>query len=110
MKVPKPSHSRRIPKQSARNRFTKEVAEQIIERDNNLCQLCFSLGAEIHHVKFKSQGGRGVVSNGLLLCPHCHRLAHQEYEVAESLRQRMIMRYGSDYYKDRWDLDDETIN
>src|SRR5690625_1994481 len=103
MRVPKPSHKRRVPKQSVRNKFSKKVAKEIAERDGGICQICFSKGTEIHHVKFKSQGGRGVASNGILLCPHCHRLAHQNYEVAESLRQRMIMRYGPDYYKDRWD-------
>jgi len=101
--VPKPKHKRRVPKQAERNKFSKEVAKEIIERDNGLCQLCFSKGTEIHHCKLKSQSGRGVKSNGILLCQHCHRKAHQEYEVAESLRQRMIMRYGPNYYKDKWD-------
>lgn len=101
--VPKPNHKRRVPKQADRNKFSDKVANEIIDRDDGLCQICFSKGTEIHHIKFKSQGGRGVASNGILLCSHCHRLAHREFEVAESLRQRMIMRYGPDYYKDRWD-------
>jgi len=104
MRVPKPSHNRRVPKQGVRNRFSKEVAQEIIERDDGVCQLCFSMkGTEIHHVMFRSSGGRGVKSNGILLCPYCHRLAHQEWEVAESLRLRAKKKYGDDYYKDKWD-------
>src|SRR5690625_3118475 len=102
--VPKPKHKRREPKQADRNRFSKEVAQEIIERDDGVCQLCFSMkGTEIHHVMFRSSGGRGVKSDGILVCPYCYRLAHQEWGVAESLRRRSKNKYGPDYYKDRWD-------
>src|SRR5690625_1963787 len=104
MRVPKPNHKRRAPKQSVRNKFSKKVAQEIIDRDDGICQICFSMsGTEIHHIKFRSQGGRGVATNGILLCPHCHRLAHKEWEVAESLRLRAKNKYGPDYYKDRRD-------
>ena len=104
MQVPKPNHKRRVPKQADRNKFSKEVMQQIYERDDGICQICFSSrGTEIHHIKFRSSGGRGVKSNGILLCPYCHRLAHQEWEVAEGLRLRAKNKYGPDYYKDRWD-------
>ena len=100
---PKPKHKRRIPKRGKRGEFGKEVRQAIYERDNGLCQICNIQGSEIHHVRFKSQSGRGVYSNGILLCTLCHIKVHRDYDLAESLRQRMIERYGNDYYKDEYD-------
>lgn len=101
--VPKPNHKRRVPKQRERNNFSKAVMRQIYERDSGLCQLCYRQGNEVHHVKFKSQGGRGVAENGILLCHQCHTKVHRDYELAEQLRQRKVNKYGEDYYKDDYD-------
>ena|SRR5690625_3277579 len=103
MMIPKPKHKRRVPKQSQRNNFSRKVMQEIYERDNGQCQMCYGQGTEIHHCKFKSQGGRGVATNGLLLCHTCHTKVHRDYELAEQLRRRMIDAYGEDYYKDDWD-------
>lgn len=105
MMIPKPNFKRRSPKRSKRGEFSKKTAEAIYKRDAGLCQICARQGNEIHHCKFKSQGGRGVYENGLLLCTHCHVKVHQSYELAEELRWRMKSRYGADYYKDKWDLE-----
>ena len=104
--IPKPKHKRRKPKRSKRGEFSKKTIEAIYKRDAGLCQICASKGHEIHHCKFKSQGGRGVYQNGLLLCSNCHTKVHQSFELAEKLRERMMSRYGADYFRDRWDLND----
>lgn len=102
--IPKPNHKRRVPIQSKRNNFSKKVRKEIHKRDDGICQICYSMkGTEIHHCKFKSQGGRGVATNGILLCSYCHRQVHQDYELAESIRKRMETRFGKDYHKDEWD-------
>ena len=102
--VPKPSFKRRVPKRSDRGKFDEKTRERIIERDQGLCQMCFSPGAEIHHVKFRSQGGRGVYTNGLTLCQSCHRKVHDDRELAEYWINVFVDRYGADFYKDEYDV------
>lgn len=103
--VPKPTFKRSKPTRKQRNNFSREVRKQIYERDEGKCQECGGIGTEIHHVKFRSQGGRGVFSNGVLLCANCHRKVHQLRELAEKWRNIMEERYGPNYYKDSWDME-----
>lgn len=106
MLVPKPNHKRRSPQTRTRNNFSEAVRKQIYERDEGTCQQCkYRRGEEVHHVRFKSQGGRGVVTNGVLLCHHCHTICHRTYAMAEFWQKEFISRYGPDYYKDQWDLE-----
>lgn len=103
--VPKVTYKRRKPKRSKRNAFSYKVKQQIYERDNGLCQQCGAPGTEIHHVKFRSQGGRGVYSNGVLLCHSCHRKVHDNRELALQWQKHFESMYGKDYYKDEFDLE-----
>lgn len=102
--VPKPQHNRRAPKQSSRNNFNKSVRDAVYERDNGLCQMCMSKGTEIHHVVFKSRGGRGVATNGLTLCQHCHRKVHMNAELTDYWIEVYADRYGPGFWKDEYDL------
>jgi len=102
--VPKPQHKRRVPKRGKRGQFPRVVREAIVDRDNGLCQMCFAKGEEIHHIKYRSQGGRGVFTNGLLLCHLCHRKAHDEPEISEYWMNVFVDRYGENFFKDGWDL------
>lgn len=101
--VPKPSFNRRVPKQSARNRFSKKVSQQIYDRDNGKCRNCGDFGTEIHHVVFRSQGGRGVFTNGLLVCQPCHAKIHQHKILANKWVFLFEEYYGKEFYKDEWD-------
>lgn len=103
MMIPKPKFKRRKPKRGKRGEFSKDTRNAIYERDGGLCQVCMMQGEEIHHTFFKSQGGRGVYTNGILLCRHCHTMAHRHYDLAEELRSRMQQRYGDDYFMDEYD-------
>lgn len=103
--VPKVTYKRRKPKRSKRNAFSHKVKQQIYERDNGQCQQCGAPGTQIHHVKFRSQGGRGVYSNGVLLCHSCHRKVHDNRELALQWQKHFESMYGNDYYKDEFDLE-----
>lgn len=103
MQVPKPSFKRRAPKKSKRGNFSKKVREQIQERDSGQCQQCGQPGHEIHHVKFKSQSGRGVYTNGLTVCSGCHRQIHDNNLLAQKWRNYFKDRYGPEYFKDGYD-------
>ena len=66
----------------------KQVALSKYKRTGELGQCCsgcgwqmpFSIngdGLDIHHVKPVCKGGSDDISNLLLLCPNCHRVAHK---------------------------------
>lgn len=102
--IPKPNFKRRVPKLSKRGKFSEKTITKIINRDDGLCVVCFAQANDIHHCLFKSQGGRGVFTNGVCLCRDCHSNAHNSAEEAKRLQQMMIDKYGVDYYKDEHDL------
>lgn len=54
-----------------------EIADYIYARDNGLCQQCSKKGSEIHHIVFRSQGGKDSPHNLILLCNICHDKLHR---------------------------------
>lgn len=110
--VPKPNHKRYKPKRVDRGKFPDKVREQIKEHFNNQCQECFQKGLHIHHVKPKGSGvGRGVFTNGLLLCTSCHKKIHDERSQKRLKYWQNVFRekHGINYYKDFRDLQDEAF-
>ena len=49
---------------------------EVLERDRWRCRGCSAQVGELHHIKFRSQGGLDEASNLITLCPSCHRRAH----------------------------------
>ena len=52
--------------------------EAILHRDNNTCQCCGKKNCrlEVHHIKFKSNGGTDDEENLITLCKECHDGVH----------------------------------
>jgi len=103
--APKPKHKRRKPKQSSRGDFSKETRMDAVERDQGMCQQCLGQGEELHHVMFKSRGGRGVLTNALTLCSSCHRKVHMDAELTDYWIDVFADRYGPEFYKDEFDYE-----
>jgi 5-methylcytosine-specific restriction endonuclease McrA len=103
--IPKPSHKRGKRKRGERSHFSKMVREEIKELYNNACQECGGKGIHLHHVCFRSQGGRGVFTNALLLCNNCHKNIHLDNERAMYWKEVFKKKYGPLYYMDREDLE-----
>lgn len=101
--VPKPTFNRRVPKQSKRNEFSKRIRKEIFDRDDGLCRVCRAPATQVHHVKYRSAGGRGVFTNGLSLCQKCHEDIHANRDKADFWRNIFAEMYGENYYKDEWD-------
>lgn len=104
MQFPKPKFRRSVPKRGKRGKFSDETIKAILVRDQGLCQQCGKVGQEIHHVKYKSQSGRGVFTNGLTLCQPCHRKIHTDAELSDYWVNVFVDRYGPDFYKDIYDV------
>jgi 5-methylcytosine-specific restriction endonuclease McrA len=57
------------------------------DRDSVLCEVCSSSPCQIHHVRFKSQGGTNEIKNLIALCSHCHDIAHGKVKGKELLKE-----------------------
>lgn len=44
-------------------------------------------GCQLHHIKHVSDGGTNNVSNLILLCPNCHKMAHSGFIPESELRK-----------------------
>lgn len=102
--VPKPSHNRKAPKRGKRSEFPKKVKDEVFEKNGGLCEICGHRPiSDFHHVKNRSQGGRGVITNCSGLCHGCHHVVTVNIPAQVALQKAYIERYGEDYYKDEWD-------
>ena len=51
-----------------------ELYNYVVTRDNGICQVCGAPGVEVHHVKYKSLGGKNKANNLILLCWLDHKV------------------------------------
>lgn len=104
---PKPSkHIRIKPKLKDRCNFSPGVRKEIKVRDNGICQECESnFGDSIHHVVPRGRDGRGkgVYTNGLLVCFSCHTKIHNDPKLLQKWQEIFEQRYGPEHWKDEWD-------
>lgn len=70
----------------------RKVKRLVIKRDNGLCVLCGALAVDVHHVKFRSQGGKDDVRNCVCLCRKCHEMAHglHKYVSAYDIKKALL--------------------
>lgn len=52
--------------------------EHALVRDSYICQCCGKKNCrlEVHHIKFRSEGGSDTLENLITLCEDCHRAVH----------------------------------
>jgi 5-methylcytosine-specific restriction endonuclease McrA len=46
------------------------------EQDTPTCEVCGVIATDIHHILYKSQGGKDIIENLIGLCRECHNKAH----------------------------------
>lgn len=99
----------RKPKTYSKKRLQRtlqpELRHEIIARDKN-CRVCGRRGHEVHHIQFRSQGGKNEKSNLILLCNDCHHnKAHSDQAkvYAQLFRAYIWLRYttGKDWHWER---------
>lgn len=95
---------RRKPKRKNRTKIKEKDYQQMIDCWGANCIYCGSPHIEAHHVRYRSQGGKGVYRNLLPLCQKHHRDAHTYESIRKSLIYKLEQEFGEDFYKDRWDL------
>ena len=63
------------------------------EQDVVICELCPQIAADIHHIKYKSRGGKNEIENLIALCRDCHDRAHfkkKPYLTEPDLKEKHI--------------------
>lgn len=104
--MPKPKHKRRVPKRKERGAINKKQYQLALDWFGDTCSICNGSPIEMHHVTFRSQQGRGGFRNLMPLCNYHHRLAHQDRDFADELRDMRFEAFGKLYYTDAYDLHD----
>lgn len=107
--MPKINHNRRVPKRKERGAINKEQYQLALDWFGESCNICGKVPIEMHHVQFRSAGGRGGYRNLMPLCNYHHRLAHTDRAFADELRDMRAEACGKLYYADRFDLHDAGL-
>ena len=95
---------RTIPSAKQRGAVSKKEYARAIEAFGDTCVYCGNPYIEMHHVRFRSQGGRGKYRNLMPLCEQHHRRAHEDREFSDLLRVSREKRFGPWYWADKYDL------
>ncbi|MCD7034328.1 HNH endonuclease [Metabacillus sp. GX 13764] len=108
-KKPLMMKGRAVPKAKERSKITKKEYNRAIEAFGAACAECQNPAIEMHHLKFRSQGGKGGFRNLLPLCKTHHMKAHKSRRYADSLRAERESIYGKFFWADRFDLFKEGL-
>lgn len=64
-------------KRAKKGSIPSGVRAQVLERDKNICRLCKTKdNLHLHHIIYRSQGGKHIESNLVTLCMWCHDTVH----------------------------------
>lgn len=74
-----------------RPNMESDLRETVIAADGNRCRNCgVTYGLRVHHVRYRSEGGKDAEENLLTLCDQCHILVHSDKNVYQSLCLQLI--------------------
>ena len=62
-------------------RNLRKIYELVAERDSGLCRVCGQPAADVHHIVFRSHGGKDSEQNLICLCRKHHEQAHNDEPV-----------------------------
>lgn len=68
------------------------VRAYVIERDGHVCRGCgqYQEHPHVHHIVYRSQGGKDVPSNLISLCFRCHEMVHRSKPLWMPILQTLI--------------------
>ena len=76
------------------------LREKVLCRDQHRCRHCAgTIGLEVHHIRFREDGGPTIAKNLLVLCRRCHSLVHGgclAIQGGHERRARFVDRQGHD--------------
>ena len=94
----------------SKNPMPKKVLDEVMERDEGICQLCGIPGKNIHHIVYGGTGRKRIHGeyNLITLCLNCHDRVHSENYVREKTYEWSRKHYGNKIdklLKEKWSDD-----
>ena len=83
----------------------QQVKMAVYERDGGCCVWCGKPGQPWCHIVKRSQGGMGIETNIVTLCPDCHRKFDDSTDRPKIMQ--FICEYMKKQYGDSWNLKDQ---
>lgn len=99
---------RKKPKQKDRTRIKAKDYNKTIEVFGDMC-FCGNPRIELHHIRFRSSGGKGTWRNLIGLCKQHHTLAHTDNQYRRHLEIQRMRMFGEFYWCDAHDLYEKGI-
>ena len=94
-----------VPMMKTRKKFTEEAVEKAVEKFSGLCGNCQSaIPVDPHHIRAKSDMGKGVFTNCLPVCRPCHTEIERNAELRQSWKEWAKREYSVYYWADKYDL------
>lgn len=88
-----------------------EVRRAVHDRDGRKCRWCgrTNAGIDLHHVTYRSSGGKHTLENLISLCREHHSLAHSDKPFYQPLLMELVELEPSiiGYQLMRWKANDE---
>lgn len=94
----------KIPSRKVRASISKTDYEKALEYWGGGCAETGRNDVEMHHVVFRSSGGKGGWRNLVPLSKELHMRCHKDREYADYWRAEMVKRFGDMHWSDRFDL------
>ncbi|WP_245595192.1 HNH endonuclease [Fictibacillus gelatini] len=94
----------KIPHKKKRGEISKTDYEKALLHYGGGCAETGNIQIEMHHIVFRSQGGRGGWRNLVPLSKEFHTKCHTDREYAEYWRREHEKKFGPHFMKDRFDL------
>ena len=66
----------------------EKIRPKVIERDHKKCILCGAPYEEVHHIKYRSAGGKNNIENLCCLCWHCHRMKRIQKNFTNNTKRK----------------------
>ena len=73
---PTPGVVRRRQRRLEQDRQLRQARSFVKKRDGGKCRACGKRGDHVHHVRYRSRGGKHDLMNLVLLCVRCHQDVH----------------------------------
>ena len=54
----------------------RRVRVAVLARDKGRCRCCGAKGTDLHHVLYRSRGGKDTADNLVTVCRQCHEAIH----------------------------------
>jgi HNH endonuclease len=84
---PRPKQPRGKKKRTSDAEFSPTVRLLVERRSLGMCEVqetgCWGKATMLHHIRRRSQGGKGTVENALAVCAHCHTWIHEHVAISE---------------------------